>query len=308
MSEPGVPQRVRTGWHPGILRQAVGAGPARAITDIRGFRMIRPIRRPLAAAVLFAATALLTLSNAGEAPQQQIDAPPPKDYVIPAKGIKDYVRKAVESPDRPAYMKVHDAYRKPAELFDLAGIKPNSKVVELSSYGNYWSTMLASIVSEKGQLHLYDHKFAEPLAKQGQAFAAAHKNTTYEIVDHNQVEFPKGIDLVWCYACYHELMLAGTQLTPFQTKLFKAMKPGGVLLVVFFKARDGTETDDTGTLHRIDQAIVRAQLQGTGFTLEAEEFFLQNHDDDHSTKVFSEKESDLADKVIFKFRKTVSGG
>jgi predicted methyltransferase len=268
--------------------------------------MIKSMRRPLAAAVLLAATTLLTLSYAGEAPQQQVDAPPPKQYVMPAKGIKDYVRKAVESPERTPAMTIHDAYRKPAELFDLAGIKPNSKVIELSSYGNYWSTMLASIVSEKGELHLYDHLFAQPLAKQGQAFAAAHKHTTYEIVDHNQVEFPKGIDLVWCYACYQELMLTGTQLTPFQTKLFKAMKPGGVLLMVFFKARDGTETDDTGTLHRIDQAIVRAQLQGTGFTLEAEEYFLQNHDDDHSTKVFTEAESDLADKVIFKFRKSVA--
>lgn len=257
--------------------------------------------RPLATAMMLAAAALLSQSFAAEAPP--VDAPPPKPYVMPSKGIKDYVRAAVENPARPESHKVHDAYRKPAELFDLANIKPNSKVVELSSYGNYWSTMIADIVGEKGKLYMYDHMFAEPFAEQGKKFAAEHKNVTYEMIDHNDVEFDKGIDLVWCYACYHELLLTNTQLTPFQTKLFKAMKPGGIIMVVFFKARDGTETDDTGTLHRIDQAIVRAQLQGSGFSLMSEDIFLQNHDDDRTTKVFTEAEGDLADRVIFKFRK-----
>ncbi len=269
-----------------------------------GFPMKRFISRPLAATIILAAATLLTQSFAGEAPK--IDAPPPKPYVIPAKGIKDYIRKAVENPARPPGHAIHDAYRLPAELFDLAGIKPTSKVVELSSYGNYWSSMIASIVSEKGELHMYDHLVAEPFAEQGRKFAAAHKNTTYEIVDHNKVEFPKGIDMVWCYACYHELLLTGTQLTPFQSKLYKAMKPGGIILVVFFKARDGTETESTGPLHRIDQAIVRAQLQASGFTLESEDFFLQNLSDDRQSPVFTEAESDLADRVIFKFRKNAT--
>ena len=268
-----------------------------------GFPMNRFISRPLAATIILAATTLLTQSFAGEAPATE--APPPKPYVMPSKGIKDYVRAAVENPARPLSHTIHDAYRKPAELLDLAGIKPNTKVVELSSYGNYWSTMLADIVGEKGKLYMYDHMFVEPggFAAAGKKFAAEHKNTTYEMIDHNDVEIPKGINLVWCYACYHELLLTGTQLTPFQTKLFKAMPPGGIVLIVFFKARDGTQTDDTGTLHRIDQAIVRAQLQATGFKLESEDIFLQNLDDDRQSPVFTEAESDLADKVIFKFRK-----
>jgi predicted methyltransferase len=44
-------------------------------------------------------------------------------------------------------------------------------------------------------------------------------------------------------------------------------------------------------------------LQESGFTLEAEEFFLQNNSDDRQSQVFTETESDLADRVIFKFRK-----
>jgi len=251
--------------------------------------------------MMLVATALLTQSFAAEAPA--IDAPPPKPYEIPTKGIKDYVRKAIENPARPASHTVHDAYRKPAELFDVANIKPNSQVVEFSSYGNYWSTMIADIVGEKGKLYMYDHMFAEPFAEQGKKFAADHKNVSYEIADHNNIEIPKGIDMVWCYACYHELLLTNTQLTPLQTKIFKAMKPGGIFMVVFFKARDGTETDDTGTLHRIDQAIVRAQLQTAGFQLMSEDIFLQNLDDDRTTKAFSEAEVDLSDRAIFKFRK-----
>jgi predicted methyltransferase len=81
------------------------------------------------------------------------------------------------------------------------------------------------------------------------------------------------------------------------------MKPGGVVMVVFFKARDGTDTDDLVSLHRIDQGIVRARLQGSGFTLESEDFFLENHDDNKQGPAITEAEGDLADRVIFKFRK-----
>lgn len=269
--------------------------------------MNRFTSRPLAATLILAAATLLTQAYAGEAAEgaaPKIDAPPPKPYVIESKRIKDYVRAAVEDPTRNPGMTIHDAYRKPAELFDLANIKPNHTVVEFSSYGNYWSTMLHHIVGEKGELRLYDHEFVgEGFAKQGAEFAAAHKNTTYQQIDHNKIEFERGIDLVWCYACYHELLLTNTTLTPFQSKLYKAMKPGSVLIVVFYKARDGTETDDVGTLHRIDQSIVRAQLQSAGFTLEGEEIFLQNLNDDRTTQVFTETEADLADRVVFRFRR-----
>ena len=59
-------------------------------------------------------------------------------------------------------------------------------------------------------------------------------------------------------------------------RLFDALKPCGHLVVVDHAARAGTGTADTRTLHRIDEAVVRSELQQAGFVLEAEGAFLRN--------------------------------
>lgn len=262
--------------------------------------------RTLAATLMLSATAGVTALVAAETPQQaqtqQLDAPPPKPYSVPDK-TRDYIKKAVELPSRPLYATIHDAYRKPAELLQFANVRPGQKVVELSAYGNYWSTMLSEVVGEKGELHMYDPLFAAPMAEAGKAFVAARPNSRFQNLDFNDIEFPRGIDLVWCYACFHEVLGTGVNVDPFFAKMYKAMKPGGRLLVVFYTARDGMENRDVGTLHRLDRATVRGTFQAAGFQLQEEHRMLQNTDDDKTTPVFSEAEGDLADRTVYRFVK-----
>jgi predicted methyltransferase len=262
----------------------------------------------LATAMILAASAGLTTSIAAETPQPQaqpqaIDAPPPKPYSVPAK-TRDYVKKAVEMPSRLPQATIHDAYRKPAELLQFANIRPGQRVVELSSYGNYWSGMLSDIVGPKGELHMYDQPFAEQMIAQGEAFAAAHPNTKFQNVDFNNIEFPRGIDLVWCYACFHEVLGTGVDIDPFFAKLSKAMKPGARILVVFYTSRDGMENRDVGALHRLDPATVRGTFQAAGFELQEEHRMLQNPADDKKTPVKTEAAADLADRTVYRFVKT----
>ncbi|HWL63560.1 MAG TPA: hypothetical protein VNQ32_12225 [Steroidobacteraceae bacterium] len=269
--------------------------------------MLKLTANRLAATLVLSGLASITASVAADAPQQpaeqpKIDAPPPKPYSVPSK-TKDYIKKAVELPSRPAYATIHDAYRKPAELLQFSNIRPGHTVVELSSYGNYWSVMLSEIVGPKGQLHMYDPLFAAPLADEGQAFAAAHPNTKFQNLDFNNIEFPKGIDLVWCYACFHEVLGTGVNIDPFFAKMYKAMKPGARFLVVFYTARDGMENRDVGTLHRIDVATVRGTIQAAGFQLQEDNRLLQNTQDDRKSQVFTEAEGDLADRMIYRFVK-----
>jgi predicted methyltransferase len=269
--------------------------------------MIRSMLRRIAATLIVATAATATASLAAVAPPEE--TPPPKAYEIPTKGIKDYIVAAVKDPARQPYMTIHDAYRKPAELMALARVKPGSNVVELSSYGNYYSMMLSSAVGPKGHLHMYDMPFwGDQVAKQEQDFVSKHPNTDYQNVDFNKIEFPRNVDVVWCVMCFHEILLTGTELTAFHAKLYKAMKPGATYLLVFARARDLTETDDTGKLHRIDPAAVRANVQAAGFTLYQEDRMLENHDDDHTSPVMTEKDVDLADRTVYEFRKVVTGG
>jgi predicted methyltransferase len=268
--------------------------------------MNRLTAHTLAAALILSASAGMTAAVAAETTQAaeapKLDAPPPKPYSVPAK-TRDYVKKAVELPSRPPYATIHDAYRKPAELLQFSNVRPGHRVVEFSSYGNYWSEMLSDVLGPKGELYMYDPLFAAPLADEGKAFTVSHPNTKFENLDFNNIEFPRGIDLAWCYACFHEVLGTGVNLDPFFAKLYKAMKPGARFLVVFYTARDGMENREVGTLHRIDVATVRGTIQAAGFQLQEETRLLQNPQDDKKTPVFTEAEGDLADRMVYRFIK-----
>jgi predicted methyltransferase len=265
------------------------------------------ISRTLTATLVLSALAGVTPSDAAEtAPQQaaqaaQLDAPPPKPYSVPAKA-KDYIKKAVENPARPLSATIHDAYRKPAEVLQFSNIRPGHRVVELSAYGNYWSTMLSDVVGEKGELHMFDPLFAAPLADAGKAFVAAHPNTKFQNLDFNNIEFPKGVDLVWCVACFHEVLGTGVNLDPFFAKMYKAMKPGARLMVIFYTSRDGMENRDVG-LHRVDMSTVRGTFEAAGFKLQEETRLLQNPQDNKTTPVITEAQGDLADRMTYRFIK-----
>ncbi|MEO6516511.1 MAG: hypothetical protein ABIP18_12845, partial [Steroidobacteraceae bacterium] len=89
-----------------------------------------------------ATTMILTLCGAGTAllaAEQllsvQVPTSPPKEYVIPKKGVSDAIRKAVDNPNRRPEDRARDGYRKPAELMALTGVKPGSKVVEFGTFG-----------------------------------------------------------------------------------------------------------------------------------------------------------------------------
>lgn len=284
-----------------------------------GFPMIRTTLRPLAITITLAAAAAVMPSFAaepapapataaapaqGKLPPLPMDAPPEKPYTVPAKGIKDPVRAAVSNPARVKEHTVHDAYRKPAEMIQFANIKAGQRIVELSAYGNYWSTMLIDVIGPKGELHMVDPKFAEPYIPYNQDFVSKHPNAKTSTIDINtQFEPPKGVDVVWCVGCFHELLLTGVEMSAFHAKLFKAMKPGATYIVTFFNAKDGRETNDAGKLHRLDPSSVRAIIQSNGFTLYQEDRMYKNNDDPKTSPVMTEAEGDLADRTVYMFRK-----
>ena len=55
----------------------------------------------------------------------------------------------------------------------------------------------------------------------------------------------------------------------FGTKPLEALKPGGYFVVIDHSAKAGAEISSGKTLHRIDEAIVVAEMQKAGFVLEA---------------------------------------
>ena len=121
--------------------------------------------------------ALLAAGLATAQPPSAPAASPP--YAIPANTPAN-VRRAVQSPDRPAAMTARDFNRKPAEILTLAGIEDGDHVIEIAGFGQYFTTLLVGAVGPTGKVDMYDLPYTERFAgAASRAFDAAHATAVY---------------------------------------------------------------------------------------------------------------------------------
>jgi len=87
------------------------------------------------------------------------------------------------------------------------------------------------------------------------------------------------LDLVTLMFNYHDLGHMGVDRDAMNRAVFKAMKRGGHYVIADHAGRPGTGISEAGTLHRIEEAFLRAEVEKAGFKLAAEGRFLSNPND-----------------------------
>jgi predicted methyltransferase len=224
-------------------------------------------------------------------------------YTIP-EGTPDYIRQAIESPERTAEEKARDSSRKPAEVLMMSGIKPGDHVIEIAGVGQYYTKILAAVVGPNGKVDVYDLPYTERFAgAPSRAFAASHPNTAYHQEDYNNSIFPQDVDVVFNMLYYHDLILQKIDTAKMNAKLLAALKPGGAYVAEEHKAEDGSGTRDVEKLHRIDVQIVKDELLAAGFELAMESDILAHPEDDRTWMVFTQGKRGATDRALFVFRK-----
>ncbi|MET0407288.1 MAG: methyltransferase, partial [Hyphomicrobium sp.] len=113
-------------------------------------------------------------------------------------------------------------------------------------------------------------------------------------------------DVLWLHLFYHDLHTPlvgkrGATAAEFNRVVFERLKPGGFYVIVDHAAASGTGTDDTKSLHRIDPATVREEVQAAGFVLDEESRLLANDEDAHSIKVFDGAIKGRTDRIAYRF-------
>ncbi len=78
---------------------------------------------------------------------------------------------------------------------------------------------------------------------------------------------------------YHDLGFLGVDRAKMNEAAFKALKPGGMYVIADHSGRPGTGISESGTLHRIEEAFLRREVEAAGFKLVAEGNFLRNPND-----------------------------
>ena len=84
---------------------------------------------------------------------------------------------------------------------------------------------------------------------------------------------------------------------------FAALKPGGVYIVIDSSSRPGAGISEVKTLHRIDEATVKQEVEAAGFKLVAESDVLHNPADPRTASVFDPAIRGHTDQFLLKFRK-----
>jgi predicted methyltransferase len=192
----------------------------------------------------------------------------------------------------------------------LGEVKPGQKVADFMMGGGYFTRILSPAVGPSGKVYAYQSaefvKFRAAYGTEQAAVAADYKNVVPLTAPLSAVGLPDGLDLVLTVQNYHDLHLkpfpAGTA-DAVNKQIFKALKPGGIYLVVDHAAAAGADADTPDKLHRIDEAIVKREVAAAGFKLVAEDAMLANPDDPHTANVFTPAIRGKTDQFVLKFRK-----
>lgn len=251
------------------------------------------------AAIALFAFSTLALASCAQAPLA------PKNSAIAA---------AVASPDRPAADVDRDAERKPAQLLAFAGIKPGDRVADLIPGGGYFTRIFSNAVGPTGHVYaVVPAEFVKLSPKAlgaAQAIPTATAFTNVTVVDGSlaALAIPEALDVAWTSDNYHDVygFVGAAAAEQMDAAVFKALKPGGVFIVVDHVANAGTSDTSSNTLHRIDPETVKQQVLAAGFKLEAESSVLRNPRDTHDVAVFAPAVRGQTDQFVFKFRKPES--
>ena len=226
--------------------------------------------------------------------------------VVAKSTISPAITKALAAPAR-ADQAGDDERRHAAEVIAFAGLKPGQSAVDFWPGSGYWTRIFTGVVGQSGHVYAIWPNFAAKYSEKAlPALQARGLSNVTPSVDGAAVTVPQPVDLVWTVENYHDIPNDGrgeAAIAAFNSQVFKALKPGGTFVVVDHVAPAGSGLSDTGTLHRIDPAIVKKQVIAAGFTFVGESKALANPKDDHSLKVFDPAIRGHTDQFVYKFRK-----
>lgn len=214
---------------------------------------------------------------------------------------------AVANAARPAADSARDGDRKPLEMLALAGVHPGMKIAELLPGAGYFTRIFSMAVGPTGKVFaiISAQPSANPPPVAAIAAEPAYGNVTVIPAPFTELPVPEPVDLVWTSQNYHDLHLARLNLdvAAVNKAVFNALKPGGLYVIVDHSAVSGAPVTVADTLHRIDQAIVRREVEAAGFVFVSESDALRNAADDRSKLVFDPAIRGHTDQFVMVFRK-----
>jgi predicted methyltransferase len=213
----------------------------------------------------------------------------------------------VATPDRTDADRVNDQRRQPEKLLQFYGVRPGMRVLDMGATGGYNTELLARVVGASGVVYaqnspaLLQNIVKGRLDERMKRAAMANVVPLAREFDDPVPADVRNLDLVTFNFIYHDTVGMGVDRAKMNRAVFDALKRGGTYIVADHSAKPGAGVDVAKTLHRIEESVVRREVEAAGFKFVAVADFLRNPADPRDTPVF--KNPVKNDEFVLKFVK-----
>lgn len=184
--------------------------------------------------------------------------------------------------DRTEADREKDLRRKPAELLSFAGLRPGMRVADIGASSGYTTELLARAVGPEGKVFGHNTpRVIEKYVKESWPARLARPAMKGVIrVDREMVDplppTADDLDVITMIYVYHDTLFSGVDRPTMNRRLLSALKRGGSLVVIDHRAKPGADAEVAETIHRMDEQLLRRELEAAGFEFAAESEFMAN--------------------------------
>lgn len=264
------------------------------------------------------ALAILAMTSLLAACGKSDDTPPapaaePEAAVVAADPAATYAA-AVANTARSQADRDRDEGRKPAQVLAFFGIEPGMQVLDVFSGGGYYSELVAYVVGPEGRVAAHSNEaYAQYVGQEMMTRYGGDRLPNVEMLmaENNELILAADkYDAALLILSFHDLYYVDPNNgwpkidgPAFLAELYKGLKPGAIVGIVDHYAEAGSPRETGSSLHRIDPAIVIADMEAAGFVLDGKSELLRNMEDDYSINMADPAVRGRTDRFVFRFIK-----
>ena len=205
--------------------------------------------------------------------------------------------------------KARDADRKPAEMLSFANVHAGQTIVDFMPGKGYFTRLFSLAAGDKGTVYavtpqvFLDVRGGKPVPS---ITGEAGRGNVHDVVaSATSLNLPAKAHLRWTAQPYLDMHIStGAEgIAKFNKAVFDALKPGGLYIVLDHAGVAGLDDAGMKRLHRIDEALVKKEVEAAGFVLDSESPILRNPADPKTAGVFDPAIRGKTDQFILRFHK-----